>query len=381
VIRDARVTIGLALGLVAGGAMVIFARAPGRMAPGRETRTLISDCDGALREIAIHYVPEAASVVATAYRDLLGSLPADVTVRVVCPDRNAFDDLARGLGQVSCRLEPVVTGHAMTAWSRDRWLALAGIGRGVTLLTPAEEEGAALWSARAGDALVGGDIARALPGHYAHERSALYYDGGDFVASGGNERIVFVTPRVVMRNVQRTVATREVLVEILERVSGGRVVVLEGAPDHHAGMYLMVAGGRQVVVGDPSLARVIQDTDVTDLTPCGDDRSAKTQSRFDAVAARCLETGCNVTRVPVVAGKDGRTYVTYTNVIIDDRDDGRVCYMPVYRHAPDLNDAAESIWRSIGYDVRRVDCTDAYTNFGSLRCLVNVHRRGGINDG
>ncbi|MHC5057617.1 MAG: hypothetical protein ACYTKD_23330 [Planctomycetota bacterium] len=375
--RDRRVALGVAIGLVAGGAMVVSGGAPGPTAASRDVCTILSDCDGALGELAIHYVPGAAPIVAKAYREFLGALPADVTVRIVCPDRPAFDDLARRVGDVCCRLEPVVTGHAMTAWSRDRWLALAGVDGRIMLLTPAEEDGAALWPARAGDAQVGGDIARALPRGFRHERSAFHYDGGDFVASGGGGRTVFVTPRVFLRNVQRTVATREVLVELLERATGKRVIVLDGAPDHHAGMYLMAAGDGRVVVGDPSLAKAILEDSPPDLTPCGDDWSAKAQSRFDAVAARCREAGYKVTRVPVVPGKDGRTYVTYTNVILDERDGTRVCYMPVYRHAPDLNDAAERQWSSLGYDVRRVDCTEAYVNFGSLRCLVNVLGRSG----
>ncbi|MHC4251272.1 MAG: hypothetical protein ACYS9X_19305 [Planctomycetota bacterium] len=375
--RDRRVALGVAIGLVAGGAMVVSGGALEPATAPREVRTILSDCDGALRELAIHYVPGAAPIVATAYREFLGALPDDVTVRVICPDRPAFDDLLRRIGDVRCRAEPVFTGHAMTAWSRDRWLALAGVDGRITLLTPAEEDGAALWPARAGDAQVGEDIARELPRGFRHERSALHYDGGDFVASGRGARTVFVTPRVFLRNVQRTVATREVLVELLERATGKRVVVLDGAPDHHAGMFLISAGGGRVVVGDPSLAKAMLEEGAPDLTPCGDDWSAETQLRFDAVAARCREAGYEVARVPVVPGKDGRTYVTYTNVILDERDGARVCYMPVYRHAPPLNNAAERQWRSLGYDVRRVDCTRAYTNFGSLRCLVNVLRRDG----
>ncbi len=373
--RDLRVVLGVAVGIVVGGAMVVSGGDASRTAAPREARTLLSDCDGALEKLAIHYVSGAAPIVATAYREFLGALPEDVTVRVVCPDAAAFDDLARRVGQVRCRLAPVVTGHKMTAWSRDRWLALTGAGGWVTLLTPAEEDGAALWPERAGDALTGKDIARAFPGRIRHERSALHFDGGDFVA---NARTTFVTPRVLMRNVQRTVPTREVLVELLERATGRRVVVLDGAPDHHAGMYLMAAGEGRVIVGDPSLARAVLpegDLGAPDLTPCGDDWSAETQSRFDAVGSRCREVGHKVTRVPVVPGRDGRTYVTYTNVILDESSGGRVCYMPVYRHAPELNDAAARAWRSLGYDVRRVDCTEAYTNFGSLRCLVNVLRR------
>ena len=38
--------------------------------------------------------------------------------------------------------------------------------------------------------------------------------------------------------------------------------------------------------------------------------------------------------------------------------------------------AAAAVWRSAGWQVRRVDCTASYVHFGSLRCLVNVLARG-----
>ena len=36
-----------------------------------------------------------------------------------------------------------------------------------------------------------------------------------------------------------------------------------------------------------------------------------------------------------------------------------------------LGDAAASAWEELGFEVRRVDCTNTYKHFGSLRCLVN----------
>ena len=92
----------------------------------------------------------------------------------------------------------------------------------------------------------------------------------------------------------------------------------------------LVAELYKIVVGDPALARTMlasREPGAPDLTPCGDDWSAETQARFDAVASRCREAGYAVARVPVVPGRDGRTFVTYTNVILDDRPGGRVCYI------------------------------------------------------
>jgi hypothetical protein len=140
-------------------------------------------------------------------------------------------------------------------------------------------------------------------------------------------------------------------------------------------MYMMTAGEGRVVVGDPSLAESLLPAGV-DPNPAGSDLSAATQALFDAVARRCEEVGYEVTRMPVVPGKDGRTWLTPLNVILDERPEGRVVYLPVYRHVPRLNDEAARIWAGLGFIVRRVDCTETYPLFGSLRCLVNVLSRG-----
>ena len=367
------VILGAGVGLAAG--VVVLALVAPRPAP-REPATgpVLSDCGGPIRELVIQYVPRAAPIVAPVYRDFLGKLPAAVTVHVVCPDRAAWADLRRRVGPVACTLSPVCVGHAMSAWSRDRWLALspADEGRPVTLLRPRGEAGATAWPARAGDARIAGDLAAALGHDVRARRSRLYFDGGDVVADG---RRAFVTPRVALRNVQRTVASRAELLRALRDHLKRDVVLLAEAPDHHAGMFMMPVGDGTVLVGSPALAaRTIEPNDL--LPPCGADFTDATQRRFDAVAAQCAAAGCRVIRVPVVPGRDGRAYLTCLNAILDRRAGRRIVYMPVYRGADALNAAAAEVWQGLGYDVQPVDCTSAYAHFGSLRCLVNVLRRG-----
>ena len=77
--------------------------------------------------------------------------------------------------------------------------------------------------------------------------------------------------------------------------------------------------------------------------------------------------------MPVIPGRDGRTWLTPLNAILDEG----VVYMPVYRCAPALNRAAERVWKELGFEVRPVDCTEAFVHYGSLRCLVNVLSRAG----
>ena len=117
--------------------------------PVRRDGPVLSDCDGPLDQIVIHYISQAAPIVTQTYREFLGDLDSDVTVHVICPDEDAFEELRASVGEVACTLRPVVTGHAMTTWSRDRWLALAPPPEGgaTIVLSPREEKAAEIWPA------------------------------------------------------------------------------------------------------------------------------------------------------------------------------------------------------------------------------------------
>jgi hypothetical protein len=369
-----RIPLGILLGLV-GAAIVLAVVDPRTATPVASPPTVLSDCDGAIDEIVIHYVTGAGDIVGRAYRDFLQQLPGDVVVQVVCPDRVAFDDLVTRVGSTDCRLEAVVVAHPITPWSRDRWLALARDDVGnTTLLCPRSEKSEEIWPHRAGDAKVGRDLANALTPRVASVRSSLFFDGGDFVT---DKKRVFATPDVLLRNIQHTVHTRDELQMRLERVLNRDVTLLEDAPPYHAGMFMMAAGENTLLVGDPSAARrILGNVNTNSLfSPTEADFSAETIAQFEAVAKQGQEAGYHVDRIPVVPGRDGRTYMTYVNVIIDQRGDERVVYMPVYDGVAQLNRAAAETWRSIGYEVREVNCTDSYRHFGSLRCLVNIVSR------
>ena len=109
--------------------------------------------------------------------------------------------------------------------------------------------------------------------------------------------------------------------------------------------------------------------------PGGPDFTPQTQHLFDAVASQCEAAGYRVVRIPVVPARDGRTYLTYVNVLMDQQGGRRVVYLPFYRGVEPLNAAARKVWESLGYEIRPVDCTSAYRHFGCLHCLVNVLQR------
>jgi hypothetical protein len=367
--------IGIILGLLAALAVMPLlghgsAKAESTVGPA------IADCDGAIRELVIQYTPDSAEIVLNPYREFLRQLPADVIVHVVCREQADFDALAAHVGKTACKLNPVLVDHELTSWSRDRWVALApaGSASAFTLLTPKGELGADVWAARKGDERIAEDLAGALP-DIAAFRSELFFDGGDLVGDG---ETYFVTPNVRLRNLHITVKTEEELQRRLEELLGRKVVLLRDAPDHHACMYMMPVGDRTVVVGDPRMARDMLTADeIAGLPiPKGADFSEATLAKFDAVAEQCREAGYTVKRIPLAPGNDGRVFLTPVNAILDQRDGKRTVYMPRFDHADKLNAAAAHVWQELGYEVRPVDCSDCYKYSGSLRCLVNVLRRG-----
>jgi N-dimethylarginine dimethylaminohydrolase len=367
---------GIALGLVCGIVFLRLANGSGKTPP--PSGAILSESDGHLRELVIHYEPSAKEIVAVPYRDFLGALEGDVTVHVVCPSRAAFDELVALAGRVHCRLRSIVVKHPMTTWSRDRWVALAPAAKGpTTLWSPRGEASEELWPARAGDQRVGADIAAALAPSVFARRSQLFFDGGDFLADSEN---VFVVPRVLQRNIQRTVQTQEEFVNVLSAEFKRRVVLLAEAPEHHAGMFMVSAGNKTMLVGDPGLGKALVPAGADSSAepvglPGGPDFTPHTQHLFDAVAAQCAAEGYRVIRVPTIPACDGRSYLTYVNVLLDQQGGRRIVYLPFYRGAESLNTAARKIWESTGYEVRPVDCTTIYRHFGCLHCLVNVLTR------
>jgi len=374
-----RIPLGVALGLLASAVLLAAWPGGGAGLGGPERGALLSDCDGAIREVVLHYVRDAAEIVVPTYRDFLRQLPADVAVRVVCRSRADFDDLTARIGPTKCVLSPVIVDHPITSWSRDRWLALAAAEGGKTsLLCPRGEDGAEVWPDRDGDQRVAADLAAALRPDVTVSHSELYFDGGDFAA---DNETAFITPAVLLRNVQRTVTTAEELKKRFAAAVNHRVVLFRNAPDHHTAMYMIPVGGRTVLVGDPLLARrILADANEEvegPLSPAGGpDFSAATIAQFNAVAEQCRATGYRVVRIPVVPARDGRTFITYVNVIMDQREGHRVVYMPVFSVAKALNRAAAQTWEEIGYEVRPVNADGCYRYFGTLHCLVNVLRRG-----
>lgn len=364
-------TLSVAIGVIA-ALLVLEARSK----PTSEIRpagSMLPETSGSLREIVIQYIA-GDTIALPVYRDFLPQLGPDVLVHVVSPDSAAFSEFQNRIGKLNCRVNPVYVGHEMTVWSRDRWVAVAPKDplHPVALFTSTEEDSSANWPQRAGDARLATDLARELRGHITAQRLPLYFDGGDLLATEHGD--IFVAPRVLDRNLNRTIAGAEALIEMLHQSLGGRVILLKDAPDHHAGMYMMSLGNHTMLVADPRLGKPFLSEQTPDL-PGGADFSDSTQHRFDAVAEQVEKEGYRVMRIPTIPSADGKTFLTYVNVMTEQRNGKDIVYLPKYQGAEAMNDAAAQVWKSLGYEVHPIDCTSSYRFFGNLHCLVNVLRR------
>jgi len=365
--------LGIAIGLCA--AVIVISTISGKQNTTSSSAPVMSECDGDLKELVIQYVRGAGAVLPV-YHQFLPLLSSDVTVHAVCPELADFAELRQALPEISCKLDPILTHHEMTAWARDRWVALPSSDQSepTALLAPRGESSAASWPARAGDQMVAFDITRAFPSKFAALRSGLNFDAGDFLSDGST---VFVTSSVLRRNLNQTVASRDELVEILHRELHAKIVLMDDSPDHHAAMFMTVSAGRTILIADPKRARELLSSNsrILGTLPGGADFSLETQRQLDAIADQCRSLGYTVVRIPTLPAVDRKTYLTYVNVLSEARGDKKVVYMPIYRGAEALNDAAEKAWRGLGYEVHRIDCTSTYGLFGNLHCLVNVLHR------
>jgi hypothetical protein len=206
--------------------------------------------------------------------------------------------------------------------------------------------------------------------------SRLQFDGGDFVCDSES---AFVNPSVIQRNIPSVVRDEKKLSDELAQLLKRKIFLLRDAPMHHTEMFMTLLPGGRVLVGDPSEGLRLAQNNPAILALLagagGADESPETQRKFESVAQECRAAGYRVVRLPVLVGRDSRTWLSYANVVVDNRDGRTLVYMPAYRGAEELNAAAEKVWSDCGVIVRRVDCTSTYTSYGSLHCLVSIMGR------
>lgn len=351
--------MSVARGIAAGvAASALIALLVGATSTQPRAALVPEDASGRLQRIAIHYTPAMDDQAMPVWKQLFLALPDDVQVEVAVPSQRDYDRFIRGVGAAR-RFHPVIVGHPITTWSRDR---MAALDDGHVLApprvgTPSGE--------RAGDWDVPFAIAKA---HGDRPRlSDVVFEGGDLAASAHR---IFADANLVTHNLGRGDATPAHLKASLEHTFRQELIWLGDAvgdvPEHHIMMYMVPLDDTHALVGDVRMGMGSRAAhDATDHA-----------AQFERVAKELEAHGIAVTRIPVVVLPGAGSYVTYTNALFDRRDGKKVVYLPTYRE-PVLDAQARAIYERLGYAVVPIDVSSIYTLNGSLGCLVNVLARDG----
>jgi len=384
------------VGVVCGTAAALVALAcwPSRDLTLRATplgaQVLVED-QGAFDELVFHFVPSMEPVVAAMYRDFLPALERSVRLVAVIPDEpgarerlQAFLASLPSHAELPARVRVVETRGPISVWSKDRALVLSLNQTRVGLLVPSEPSGHA--PLRVNDWATPAALARAMPERFQVTASSLRFDAGDFTVTG--ERVL-ADVNLFARNASLGFEGPEAFTRYLKELFGTEVLLLgaqEGdVPRHHMSMYLAPLG-RQVLVGDPSAARafVADGWEPGELSPdTGEplkaDFSEETQRRFDRAADELARAGFEVVRIPTVAFDD-KTYLAYTNGLYEVRGGRKIAYVPVFG-LPALDEAALTVYRRLGWEVREIHSRAAVPFHGTIGCVVNVLSRRDLDPG
>lgn len=367
-------------GLIGLAAMLVLFCASDGVRQGASTApraALVADNEGSLQELVMHFDPGIEGDAAPTYRDLLRALAPTVRIRVAVAERahfRRFVELLHRWGIPNTeRFRRVVTGRTITTWSRDRYSLLRQGDRRIMLVPPRPVDGHA---ARQNDWLVPFAVARAAGPDVTVRRADLIFEGGDLTAT---RRHVFATPLLLARNVGGTLGDPARLVRWLRKNTGREPVLLgrdpSEVPGHHIGMFVTPLVDRTVLVGDVEAGLRLLPPGIRLSLPV--DRSPETLRKFQSIAARLIDKGFSVRPVPLVPLSDGLTYVTYNNALLERRSDGRLhAYVPQFG-IPALDRAGLAAYATQGFVTHPIDVSRIYRHNGTVRCLVNVLRRGG----
>lgn len=369
-----KTVVSVAGGSIAGAVLAILLSSVlnGTNEPDRQT-ALMSDIDGSIKEICIHYSQAFHEDCIETYKDFLGAMPEDTVIRVVVEKQSEFDFLKSALSSIGHRqMSAVVTGYPVTPWAKDRFGSLRGDdGKRVLALPPVNSS---VSGPRGNDGRVPDLLAQRFS-HIATERLSFFFEGGDLLCSGNT---AYVAQTCLARNQPYDVDDREGLIERIARDLGRKVLVIgssqDEVPDHHIGMYLTPLGEGIVAVADPDLGE--------ELYGNGRDERGRIEVEPDKTkyepfrnVIRIMEAqGITVVRVPLVLTTTPRVYVTYNNAILETRNREKRIYMPVY-DIPELDKAAVGIFEAQGWRVIPVSVSKVYGYTGSLRCLVGIISR------
>jgi hypothetical protein len=206
----------------------------------------------------------------------------------------------------------------------------------------------------------------------------LVFEGGDFTAT---ESHIFATALLRERNQGGDLHDKEKLRKWLRKHSGKTPILLgnslQEVPAHHIGMFVTPLDDKRIFVGDPDLGLALLDSANVDEAqlPFAVDREESSLQKFRNIARELAEQGFEVIPLPLIPLADGLTYITYNNVLLESRGEDLHAYLPQFGIEA-LDKAGRDAYLEAGAVVHKIRVKNVYQYNGTVRCLVNIVRRG-----
>lgn len=338
---------------------------------------------------------------------LMGLMDAHTRFHLLCHAHQlpTLEGWLPGLGISPDRVHFCLSVFDYTIWAQDAYVSLSTAQQETILC-----EGVCF--TRGEDMSIADDVAaqsecRAL-------QSYLFFQGGNVL---GTRDFALIGTDYVKRNVGRAqLETEEKVLDRFGQLFGKPIISLGRAepiprehrfdrdgiaclsglyqPLFHIDMYVTPTGvigpsGKEVcMVGRPGKARAIlgEGAGPLDYDFYFEQVETQLRDRFETVQLPLYPTA------RVVRAEKRHYHLTYNNALLENYvDEGgatrRVVYMPTFAEDADffqvpvapreaLDAAAEAIWRSVGFEVRKMDgLEDLATGWGCLHCITKALRR------
>jgi hypothetical protein len=345
---------------------------------------VLSDTDGKISEILLHYDGLLDEELGPVYETLFKTMPDNLHIRVLCSTSVGTDQfidqwasMAAGMDR---ELSVIDVDQPISIWSRDRYIVRQTAKDpfwGIGYIPPDLPE---YYYEKSNELDVFAQLSerRLIP---RVEKGDVHLEGGNIVA---NSRHAFIGANVLSDNILSS-GMRTFMTE-LERLAGKPVFLVgdreKGVPYEHVDMYLTPLDNSTVLLGSTHMSLELlfsrlapeEGMDLAEnLAPHLDD-SSESEEQFEAIAHQLRTAGYRVLRIPALVDQGRNWMISYNNVLIDNQGDTRTVYLPVYQ-IPALDRVAADIYCELGFKVVEVDVSTVYEWGGAVRCLVNVTQR------
>lgn len=358
-----------------------------------ETEKILSDNQGKIQHI-VFQIPESSiiknnyfwSVSLNYFRLILEELDSNVEITIITESQSYSERLPEIIkdkwnvhNTVRILLIPEST-EKLSPWGQDGYVIVKNKDKGITLIVPISERHSA--------------VSRVLSETYPHMTrivSDLDFDGGNIVS---NDRNVFIGYCLIEENNGLGLDEQEII-QKLEGMFGKNVVIIgdkdHRAPFDHVDMYLTPIGKKTLLLGDSKLAvdLLLETDDSLILDPpifkkqIELNLSENISGALEMVKDKLENQGFRVIRIPyfgvtystqILHGKFAR-FITYNNVLIEEKGKEKIVYLPIYG-IESLDKKAIEIYESLGFKVKEVEIGMGITKFGgSIRCLSKIVER------